>query len=408
MLTEHAHAVLSGVVPLKRTNHGLFQLHGLALLGRVSPDEALQQRIRQFIGAHTEELINAQFDRQGMHLEHSPSYHFLAVQLMDKLLAAAGSELPLGKGAARLVRAKRNARWLKDPSGRHWGIGDSSIALGSESIKRPQPRDSGARSSRPMRHFSCGYVSIRVKKHHSQEAQGDDESALFVQGAFHSNIHKHLDDLTFELFELGARLILDSGAYSYEQCPQRSYCVSTRAHNTVQLAGTDFSRNPDHAYGSAIHHCQEGAGIFTILASVVHPHLELKHERRFVYKPGRYLVVADNLVYEQPDRPACQWFHLHPAAQLLTQNSSGARFSLGGHASFSMFEASGTNTEPRICKGQSSPELQGWYSPRHKELYPNYAVSMPLVGGRAATVICLDERSIEEARTHALTIRWSR
>lgn len=59
MLHEHSHAVLSGRVPLKQTNHGLFQLHGLALLGRVSTDSTLKKHIMEFIGARIEAVINA-------------------------------------------------------------------------------------------------------------------------------------------------------------------------------------------------------------------------------------------------------------------------------------------------------------------------------------------------------------
>lgn len=340
-----------------------------------------------------------------MHLEHSPAYHFLAIKLIDKLLTAADSEVPLGRAAARFARAKRNARWLKDPNGQPWGIGDSSVTLLPKTDKPEKPFRPTSSAGRRMRPFSCGYVSVRASDP-SRQADGERGSALFVQGAFHSNVHKHLDDLTFELFELGLRLIIDSGAYSYEQCLERSYCLSTRAHNTVQIANASFSRHASHAYGSAIRNCREESGVFTIRAGVSHATLGANHRRKLVYKPGRWLIVYDKVSFARDDQNACQWFHLHPAAQILRHDSSGAVFRVSPQSTFSVDWSITNKVGARIVKGQTTPELQGWYSPKHKEVCPNYAISVPLIDGSAATIISVDESAIEEARAHVLTNTW--
>lgn len=49
--------------------------------------------------------------------------------------------------------------------------------------------------------------------------------------------HAHADLFSFELSLGGERVVVDSGNYDYEPSPQRAYCRSTRAHNTVEVDG---------------------------------------------------------------------------------------------------------------------------------------------------------------------------
>jgi hypothetical protein len=51
--------------------------------------------------------------------------------------------------------------------------------------------------------------------------------------------HAHADCLSFELAADGERVIENSGTSTYTAGPTRSYERSTRAHNTVEIDGTD-------------------------------------------------------------------------------------------------------------------------------------------------------------------------
>jgi hypothetical protein len=57
----------------------------------------------------------------------------------------------------------------------------------------------------------------------------------------HLPAHAHADLLSYELMVAGCRIVVDSGVYEYTAGPWRDYFRSTRAHNTVEVGGTDQS-----------------------------------------------------------------------------------------------------------------------------------------------------------------------
>ena len=65
---------------------------------------------------------------------------------------------------------------------------------------------------------------------------------------------------------MGRNLLIDSGRYTYKyDHPYRQYVESTRAHNTVEIDGRDFSRRQADAFGSAIVAGGESAGAYYVI-----------------------------------------------------------------------------------------------------------------------------------------------
>ena len=62
---------------------------------------------------------------------------------------------------------------------------------------------------------------------------------LIVTGACWNDTHKHVDDLSFELFEFGRMIFIDSGIYSYTRDSMRSYVLGPLAHNTGRSQTVD-------------------------------------------------------------------------------------------------------------------------------------------------------------------------
>jgi uncharacterized heparinase superfamily protein len=51
--------------------------------------------------------------------------------------------------------------------------------------------------------------------------------------------HAHADIFTYELSLMGEQFIVDSGVYEYISGEMREYCRGTKAHNTVEIDGTN-------------------------------------------------------------------------------------------------------------------------------------------------------------------------
>jgi len=71
----------------------------------------------------------------------------------------------------------------------------------------------------------------------------DGGDALFVDagpiGPGYLSVHGHGDMYSYELSLDGRRVVVDGGTSTYQAGPERDWVRSTRAHNTVEVAGAD-------------------------------------------------------------------------------------------------------------------------------------------------------------------------
>src|SRR5690606_872956 len=102
---------------------------------------------------------------------------------------------------------------------------------------------------------------------------------LFLNGAFHSQAHRHADDLSILWYDRGRPILVDSGKYSYNRDSWRDYVRSTRAHNTVEIDGEDYSIRRKDAYGSALKGYQRFGNAFLLVAETRHAHVGVNHKR---------------------------------------------------------------------------------------------------------------------------------
>ena len=277
-------------------NHGIFQLHGLRVLSEVTG--LRRADADAFLTEHLTRLIDRQFGEEGVHLEHSPHYHWW---MQSELAAIRDSgwhgTLDLD---ARLARAEEAKHWMLAPGELMVRVGDTPD---SEPVLPP------AVPARPD-HVEGG-LSLRWFPSSGIAAAKTDDALVFFHAAYHSKSHKHADDLHVELHDLGRPILVDAGSSGYKTGPARSYAVSTHAHNTVEWAGRSYPRDGTDAYGSGL----VGAGLVRggayLEGRVRHASAGVSHRRRAVFLPGRALVLQDRLRAGE-EAEAIQWLHLAP------------------------------------------------------------------------------------------------
>ena len=122
-------AELSRPEKLSQGNHGLFQMSGLKALAWQFPDVPGAAAAAAHALAHGTRLLDRQLGPQGVHTEDAPDYHFFAVALIGRLLAAPGWQVSeMAPFRARLAAARNAEPWLMDPVGRCLPVGDSTEA----------------------------------------------------------------------------------------------------------------------------------------------------------------------------------------------------------------------------------------------------------------------------------------
>ena len=198
-----------------------------------------------------------------------------------------------------IERAAELLPWFVFPNGKLARLGDTS----HNTLNPPTKVITGDRSIMPVQLEGCveksvvvdlsrsGYVVVRSHPEQPIESQ---RAMLIFTGMCYSRVHKHVDDLSFELFENGRMILVDAGKYSYEQDDIREYVVSALAHNTIALEEVPIGVAQMSPYGSALCRPEPRGAWIELSGSVDRPDL-FRQSRSILYRPGSFLVVRDRM-----------------------------------------------------------------------------------------------------------------
>ncbi|MFB3879855.1 MAG: heparinase II/III family protein [Armatimonadota bacterium] len=407
------------------TNHGLYQAAGLLALGKALPELRGSNEWRRVGEQRLRSMFLKSFSPEGVHLEHSPGYHFQMAQL---LIALTDSGLAADPALLALRRkAEKALAWMVAPDGTIPTIGDSDptlvrpghLGLPSASIDPGLAYAlTGAAAGSPPADsdqvFSGSGYAIARSGWPAQADQWSRASYLIFTAAFHSRTHKHADDLSFVWYDAGRWLLIDAGRYGYYyDDPKRVYCESTRAHNTVEVDGQDSSRRSSEAFGSAITDWGEQSGAYFVSAQILRRWPPLRQSRTLIFMPGKWVVVVDEFdalashSYEQ-------WFHFAPDLALWTDGDTAGANLGDGRSLYVVPLLSPHGTTAEAVRGQTEPVMQGWYSSGHRALGPNWALGYRAEATEAAfvTLLCLSTSkpvvSLDEGMVapRAISLRW--
>jgi len=276
-----------------------------------------------------EKLLERELDEQilpdGGHFERSPMYH---AQILEDLAeisnvsAATGQDLTCSGLLAEKIRSM--SRFLK-------GIlhPDGEIPLFNDSVlgATPPPAELLARTasihvegpkSEPevMVFANSGYGAIRSPESRS--------AVIFDCGPLGPNYqpgHGHCDVLSYELSLHGQRVVVDTGASTYEASPERSFERSTAAHNTLRIDGEEqaetwasfrVGRRPQVGRMSG---GRDGDFYFLRGKHAAYRRLGVVHSRTILLLPPETWIVADLLVGEGSHRVE-SFLHFHPRVRV--------------------------------------------------------------------------------------------
>ena len=215
-------------------NHLLQNLRGLAVAAALF-DGPEPRRWLATVWRHLQGELLEQILPHGEHFERSPAYHVdMLLALADIQMAArsaggtwaAALDEPLSKMAIFL-------REILHPDGQIPLFGDSTF----DQIPHPQVvlQELGFpyQVPRPGRATSKIIGDYWVFREANNYVIFDGGPV----GPDHLPAHAHADLTTLEVSWEGRRFLVDTGVASYEDTPERAYCRSTAAHNTLEIDG---------------------------------------------------------------------------------------------------------------------------------------------------------------------------
>lgn len=370
-------------------NHGLFQNTGLAAIGRLLPtmddseewDQLARRRFREDLPVQTEEMVG---------LEHSPRYHFVVLALLEQFIRQAGARDP---GLRRIAAGMRRAgSWFVMPDGTLTRLGDTGVDRAPPwaiaQARRQQGVAPTTRSGFGIVRAGGGYLS--------------------VSAGYHDYGHKQADELTFELFDRGRRIVTDTGRYGARRSKKKAdlaaqwdFANSSQAHSTLVVDGVSFPVDEADPYGSGITATGSGAGWWAIQAT--NPLLRpqgVAHERTFLYQPDVALLVVDRVTAQRP-HSYTRLMQMDPGIAVQAGGRNPGALSAPGFSGWLTSVASVPIASTQVVEARRDP-LQGFIRGVDK-FAPLLARPTVVQTARAAsatfvTVLSLDGRATAELR----------
>ena len=235
----------------EHTNHGIEQSRILAFVAHAFPKVKSSAEWWRLALSRLEKEMAFAFTPEGVHVENSPAYHLFVCNAFLKAVYA----LPVDQTAGlrktvddTMAKAMDFATHVIRPDGMLPIIGDTQLApptncfwpySGSRAFKgfvfAASKGENGARPTRSVAAFpQSGYLIVR-DRWGSSPRQFQTAFHLVMKCGWHSQYHRHDDDLNLTLY-YGEDWLIDGGLHSYvEDDPVRRYLRSKWAHNVCVI-----------------------------------------------------------------------------------------------------------------------------------------------------------------------------
>lgn len=326
-------------------------------------------------------LLRQQVEEQvlpdGGHFERAPMYHAIALGdllMAADLLRAVGEPFPAAT-AEHIARMTQALGALTRPNGELHLLNDSGngIAPPLAWLRGLAGRVLSASMDPPSGAWSLaatGYFGYR-----------DGGEALIVDCGDPSPPyqpgHAHCGILSFELDLAGRPFVVDSGVHGYDGDPYREYVRSTRAHNTVAIAGKEQSevwgtfrmaRRAEVVGERVGAMAEDGRYVF-------HGAYRPYHDRRAIHRRTiehhASLTVVTDRVEGAPGAVLTSHLHIHPD---FTVTADAHRVIASATDRAVTIEVFGCDAV-RVVRGAQDP-VQGWYCPEFGRALPAAVLEM--------------------------------
>jgi hypothetical protein len=358
------------------SNFGLFQDLGLLILSKYLSFKKESTKWRKTAVRRFPETLRGRLSSENVWLEHSSQYQFLAVRLLrDFIKYRPGKKRDPGLSDT-LAEMRAATGWFVKPDRSYALLGDTEIAGAPEWGYNVDATYDGLGAF-----DESGFAFVRRRG-----------SYLATTSSFFNTTHKHADELDFDLFDRGRRIVHGPGNYGYDRSAAfRTYQLSSQAHSVLIADGQSFPIQPPF-HGSGIRATGQGAGWFAI--DGVNPLLApqgVAHSRLFLYRPGQVLVVVDRVRANRLHRYQ-RFFQLGPDIQIQGRGPGELGLSAEGfRGALQDSAAAGGSATRTLVRGRYEP-LQGLAFPGFRQAVPRWSVEYSSLAEDAdyVTVFTLD------------------
>lgn len=359
------------------TNHGMFQDLALLKYSMLVDDENAKE-YEALSRRRLEEYFKFVYTNEGIHKEHSPSYHLLVTSYLKKyidLLTEAEKDIEFDDEFEKIIEnAEQYIVYITRPDGKLPNISDTELKTLKSSysslFKSPEykyvlsiGKEGKAPKERDKVFKESGYAIFRDDWSKKQKM-----SQVIFTAAYHTAYHKHTDDLNV-LFYSGEDILVEAGPHGYNyKDPFTKYAYSAYAHNTLNVLNKQLPRH-DEKYEKVkltdYYICEEYS-----MAEGINERFENTVHRRKVkyYNESNILEVSDDISSTDINNYVLNW---HFSEKLTLVKSDGKFFIYKNNKEIGLFKiSSNVEYDVRVVKGREGRSLQGWYFDKMESKLP--------------------------------------
>lgn len=361
-LYEHATLLATPSFYKPNNNHGMFQDMALTAVAETHRSFYRSSAWRSLAMNRLTQQLNHSLSTDGVHLEHSPFYQ---IYLYDTLARfndwAAANRFALSSRMRDVKDMPSALTYMLKPNGTLPMFGDTpSITHRTDAIpyidRYPHLNyamtqgKSGTQPSTRVGKLSNQYAFFRQ---HWGGASGPFRDAVQVMmtAGYHSNIHKHADDLSIDLYGYGRDFLVESGRYAYTNRPERSVVMQAAAHNTVHVAGKSFNLTTNNLRRSQITSVGAASTQWTAAGTSGLLGNGMTHTRRIAYDRDGTVLVYDDIT-SPTTTSFVQRFHLGTGLNRVSSGSRHAMYKDNENRSIHLLQLE-VGTTPKVAVGAS-------------------------------------------------------
>ena len=299
-------------------NHGMFQAKALRDYASYAIWEGTDRRIKYLERSNKwiTSYFMCCFTSEGVHIEHSPSYHLLVSKHVSEQIDFVKNVFGQApKDLERILdKATQHALHSIQPDRRFLPLSDTvqNRFIGSQNNIYDSPEFSYVTSggnhgiaplSRTLSEPISGYTFHRTS--------WDNPLAGYLAfiAAYNGGYHKHSDDLHLYLFKNGIELLTESGPYGYGMNnPLVRLGFSQFAHNNIIVDSRSLPRHDGRSLAVSMTPIREMAGKYFAVSGTNSRFDNLRHDREVIFDDFlKEIVVTDALRSTQHHKYSLIW-----------------------------------------------------------------------------------------------------
>ncbi|SDK61215.1 alginate lyase family protein, partial [Sediminibacillus albus] len=367
-MIEHADILLSNDFHTTNTNHGMFQDEALLVFSDYFNSLPKSQIYSEVGEERLESYFNFIISEEGVHLEHSPGYHQTiasSVKRYRDFFSLMGDSNQYNYYNSLYHLMANYYIWLIKPDGTLPLIGDTfsnvtpPTSLWKENQHYLYVLSQGKQGVKPGEHSvvfeDAGYAIFR-----DDWEKGDHATYIHFTAAYHTDYHKHSDDLSVWIYANGHDIISEAGPNGYDyDLPLTQFGYSSYAHNTLivndkGLPRTDGKYDKTHLVDYSLD------DDISSVSGVNKRYEGVEHKRNLTYdRTLNEIRVKDSITSDDENNYKIIW----NLAEGVTPRIEGNIIKLFiGEEEIGTLQIN-SNSEVTIedIKGQKEPDLLGWH-----------------------------------------------